>query len=563
MSANRNAALLDAMEREVADAIAPHALSMLPAHVNDLGPKQILVVNAHYYAKEMFGDRSSEQWAFSHKVDATRSTPHPGHRIDELLARARALLRTNVLDNGGVESVDDARIRRECRRIEREMGCVYPHGYALCTDTTLARLPEDVGATQRQLLSGRVLPQKRRCAGANCGVEAARAVPDICEVPTDPNDKPVERAHDRMVVVLHHALHHSTGPDRKAVFTALITRAQRCRDLYATAGHVRRFVRAEQRRRAALATPSLLCEFMTLGDTAVEFGDALMPYLCASTSVRLMQTCRGMRDVARAHGRTLKLALASRRPDADANASDADGPCLAFPKHLTHRNEHVVLNTRSVELKPLLRFEYLKASRLANGAPHIASSWMETPLQRECVDFDESWITVELVRDDNADPAKRSHVRNYGGLKMVTLGDVKDAPRPNSVFDPRIGGFREAERDTLLLDSTKGMLPRLSVQVNAPRAQSKHTALRIRAVVHIRRKFGHACESGAVLTADTEPFRVRGRDDSEKAKERKRKRNDADVAARRDHRCAVVEAVGAAKASRVVQRGRAGASPES
>lgn len=544
---------LQIMTRDVVDAVESVAPSTLPAHVTDLCAKRILMINARYYAKEMFGDDHSEQWAFSHKDDAPCSA-HRGFRVDELLASARAMVQTLARETDGGETALASTYRREIRRLEREMGRLRGsgNGFAMDNDATLVRLPVDVAAPKRLLTSGKALVAHKRC-DIDVGPHALAAVPDIGKTPTDPHYNPVGRAYDRMIVHVHHAIRSKTPTDAKAIVGALVARAERCRDLYSSTTNVRRFVRAERKRRAELARPSLLCEFLTSDASAVDFGDALMPYLDHGTSLRLMLTCRDMRDVGRAHGRVLRLALASNDPAARA----ADSPQLVFPRHATVNNEHVVLRSRHVELKPLIHFEFLKASLVAGSAPSLVPVWLpeasgSVGVARACSTDTKglSWIAVELVRDDSADPARRTVLRNYGGMKLVTLGDTKAAFRPMRVFDPRIGDWRDDQRDTLLL--TKEALPNLNVRIEAQPAQSEATPLRIRVVVHIGRHVDNNHETGVVLTSDSEPFRIRTRNNSDRAADAKRKRNEAETTARRDHRGAAAKAVAAEKADRVV-----------
>ena len=56
--------------------------------------------------------------------------------------------------------------------------------------------------------------------------------------------------------------------------------------------------------------------------------------------------------------RTVLAGLAAWRGAAtDPAARAADSPQLAFPRHATVNNEHVVLRSRHVELKPLIHFD--------------------------------------------------------------------------------------------------------------------------------------------------------------------------------------------------------------
>ena len=554
--------MLTIMTRDVVEAVEIVAPLTLPEHVIDLCAKRILLINARYYAKEMFGDARSEKWAFPYKDDASESLRR-GFRVEELLASSRAMLDTLRRDSNGVETTEQKTIRREAKRIEREMQQMVPHGFAMDNDNTLVRLPTDVAAPKRLMTSGKTLVVQKRC-DIDVGPQALAAVPDIGKEPTDPQDNPVGRAYNRMIVHVHHALRTKVASEAGAILGALVARAERCRALYASTRSVRSFVRAEHKRRAELARSSLLCEFLTSDASAVDFGDALMPYLDYATSLRLMLTCRDMRDVGRAHGRVLKLALASNDPAARAKEEleGADRPQLAFPRHATVNNEHVVLRLRYVELKPLIHFEFLKASSVAGSTPRLVPAWLpeasgSVGVVRTCSPNTKglSWVAVELVRDDSADPARRTVLRNYGGMKLVTLGDSKASFRPTRVFDPRIGDWRDDQLDTLLL--TKEALPNLNVRVGAHPAQSEATPLRIRVVVHIGRHANNSHETGVVLTSDSEPFRIRTRNNSDRAADAKRRRNEAETAARRDHRGAAVAAVAAEKAGRVVVARRA------
>jgi hypothetical protein len=554
--------MLEIMTRHVVEAVEILAPLTLPEHVTDLGAKRILLINARYYAKEMFGDARSDKWAFPYKDD-TSEPLRRGFRVEELLASSRAMLDTLRRDSNGIETTEQKTIRRETKRIEREMEQMVPHGFAMDNDNTLVRLPTDVAAPKRLMTNGKTLVAQKRC-DVDVGPHALAAVPDIGKEPTDPQDNPVGRAYSRMIVHVHHAIRTKVPSEAGAILGALVARAERCRALYASTTTVRRFVRAEHKRRAELARPSLLCAFLTSDASAVDFGDALMPYLDYATSLRLMLTCRDMRDVGRAHGRVLKLALASNDPAARAKGEleGADRPQLVFPRHATVNNEHVVLRLRHVELKPLIHFEFLKASSVAGSTPRLVPVWLPEAsdfvgVARACSPDTKglSWVAVELVRDDSADPARRTVLRNYGGMKLATLGDSKASFRPTRVFDPRIGDWRDDQLDTLLL--TKEALPNLNVRVGAHPAQSEATPLRIRVVVHIGRHVNNSRETGVVLTSDSEPFRIRTRNNSDRAADAKRKRNEAETTARRDHRGAAVAAVAEEKAGRVVAARRA------
>ena len=518
---------------------------------NPLTAQEVLEINARFYEQEMTRGVDCGDLVFQPPValdiDDVKGVDQPDFYDGGALLRQATVAFTCTGAPSGTIASNQA--THAVARATLWKARPWPQGAVLDNDSVEAKLPRDIASNwNHRFKSGRSIPKLGKmvvCDDDNyikkgIDFETLKCAPETAHARVLPG----KTAMRRMValIVLLSATRHNC---ERRLIQSMIIRAIRNEAHWRATHPLRDLLKNELLARKNRS--SRLVSFAS-GEDSVEFGDALLPYISAADGFRLTQTCKALHTWCKEHGRELFLNL--KFPDITTEYND-DG----FGVNRTEDGTVQLYYGGITVLKPVVCCRFLSA---LPGVGPSASTLHEFPTASAAVSvndgsnrgiwFDTS-IEVALVRDDNADPSKRTVINRTADYSPVRFGVCKDL----RVIKNHARELRKRHIPWLKLRMESIPKDQYSDDPNRGR-------FRLRLRLNIVYSNGRYTNKASTMTVDTEPFVCVAQPLTEWQEESKKRRSEEESRKRTEWKGHVDRAFDQVKSSKGISSRRKTAS---